>query len=365
MKRAGIYLGSSLLLVVLFYLSLTTGIIHIHSSLWSVLSDHNSVDGMTVWQIRLPRALGAVIIGAALGIAGALAQAIFRNPLAEPTLIGLSSGATLGSIAVISTGAATYGTRTNVMAAIGIALCAAGRDLHPGYQTPSTQNSTVKSLTLNTGLATDCTFRIAILWNDTHMSSASEKTFRARGVFGIAGAYLVLILGSIYAVFNGGTATAKVAVVLWSLLALVLLYSGILRPRLLYSNEQITIINPFSTVEASWNHIRSVRGQFNLEFLIDEEKVSVWAITAPSARKSLSAMRRGEDVVSATRNNALPDKATDFAIAIHLYDTYSSEFARSNSSVDLPISRTLHKGIIATASGILLAAVITQATLLF
>jgi len=80
---------------------------------------------MTVWQIRLPRALGAVIIGAALGIAGALAQAIFRNPLAEPTLIGLSSGATLGSIAVISTGAATYGTRTNVMAAIGIALCAA------------------------------------------------------------------------------------------------------------------------------------------------------------------------------------------------------------------------------------------------
>jgi hypothetical protein len=197
------------------------------------------------------------------------------------------------------------------------------------------------------------------------MSSASEITFRARGVFGIAGAYLVLILGSIYAVFNGGTATAKVAVVLWSLLALVLLYSGILRPRLVYSNELITIINPFSTVEASWNHIRSVRGQFNLEFLIDEEKVSVWAITAPSARRSLSAMRRGEDVVSATRNNALPDKATDFAIAIHLYDTYSSEFTRRKSGVDLHIRRTLHKGIIATASGILLAAVITQATLLF
>ena len=125
MKRTGIYAGATLLLLTLFYLSLTTGIIHIHSSLWSLLSDHNSVDGMTVWQIRLPRALGALVIGAALGIAGALAQTIFRNPLAEPTLIGLSSGATLGSIAVISSGAAAYGSRTNVEAAIGVALCAA------------------------------------------------------------------------------------------------------------------------------------------------------------------------------------------------------------------------------------------------
>ena len=125
MKRVWIYLGSFTLLAILFYLSLTSGIIHIHSSLWSLLSNRGSVDGMTVWQIRLPRALGAVIIGAALGIAGALAQAIFRNPLAEPTLIGLSSGATLGSIAVISSGAAAYGSRSNIEAAIGIALCAA------------------------------------------------------------------------------------------------------------------------------------------------------------------------------------------------------------------------------------------------
>ncbi|MEJ0014075.1 MAG: iron chelate uptake ABC transporter family permease subunit [Actinomycetota bacterium] len=61
---------------------------------FSLIGKH-SVDATTVWQIRFPRALGAVIIGAGLGIAGAIAQGIFRNPLAEPTLIGLSSGATL------------------------------------------------------------------------------------------------------------------------------------------------------------------------------------------------------------------------------------------------------------------------------
>jgi iron complex transport system permease protein len=78
-----------------------------------------------VWQIRFPRSLGAVIIGAGLGIAGALAQGIFRNPLAEPTLVGLSSGATLGTIALLSFGGAAYGSRENAEAAIACAIVAA------------------------------------------------------------------------------------------------------------------------------------------------------------------------------------------------------------------------------------------------
>ena len=125
MKKPFIYALFSALLLLLTYTSLTTGIIHINSSLWYLLSHKDSTDGMTVWQIRLPRAMGAIVIGAALGMAGALAQAIFRNPLAEPTLIGLSSGATLGSIAVISTGVGAYGSRFNVEIAILVALFAA------------------------------------------------------------------------------------------------------------------------------------------------------------------------------------------------------------------------------------------------
>ena len=49
-----------------------------------------------VWDIRLPRTLGAWLAGALLGLAGALAQGLFRNPLADPYLLGSASGATLG-----------------------------------------------------------------------------------------------------------------------------------------------------------------------------------------------------------------------------------------------------------------------------
>jgi iron complex transport system permease protein len=49
-----------------------------------------------VWDIRLPRTLGAWAAGALLGLAGAVAQGLFRNPLADPYLLGSASGATLG-----------------------------------------------------------------------------------------------------------------------------------------------------------------------------------------------------------------------------------------------------------------------------
>ena len=117
MKKVLIYTSGFVLLFLLFWFSLDIGIVHLNNSVFSLIGKHN-VDATTVWQVRFPRALGAVIIGAGLGIAGAVAQGIFRNPLAEPTLIGLSSGATLGTIALIASGASTYGTRSNITAAV-------------------------------------------------------------------------------------------------------------------------------------------------------------------------------------------------------------------------------------------------------
>lgn len=54
-----------------------------------------------VRQIRLPRLLGALLIGAALTLSGALLQGLFRNPLADPALIGVSSGAAMGAVLAI------------------------------------------------------------------------------------------------------------------------------------------------------------------------------------------------------------------------------------------------------------------------
>lgn len=53
---------------------------------------------LVVWTLRLPRALTAVLVGAILGLVGSAFQAQFRNPLAEPYVVGVSSGAALGGV---------------------------------------------------------------------------------------------------------------------------------------------------------------------------------------------------------------------------------------------------------------------------
>ncbi len=67
------------------------------------LNNDQQVIGQIIFEIRLPRVLMAVLIGAALAICGTVFQALFRNPLADPYIIGASSGASLGaSLAFIS-----------------------------------------------------------------------------------------------------------------------------------------------------------------------------------------------------------------------------------------------------------------------
>ncbi|HAI1168204.1 TPA: vitamin B12 ABC transporter permease BtuC [Escherichia coli] len=57
-----------------------------------------------VWQIRLPRTLAVLLVGAALAISGAVMQALFENPLAEPGLLGVSNGAGVGLFAAVLLG---------------------------------------------------------------------------------------------------------------------------------------------------------------------------------------------------------------------------------------------------------------------
>ena len=63
---------------------------------------HDDTAWQIVWDIRLPRSLGACLAGALLGLAGALAQGLFRNPLADPYLLGSASGASLGVAAALA-----------------------------------------------------------------------------------------------------------------------------------------------------------------------------------------------------------------------------------------------------------------------
>lgn len=61
-------------------------------------------EAAVLWQIRLPRAAMAIVVGAALGLAGAAQQGLFRNPLADPALVGVSAGAALAAVATIVLG---------------------------------------------------------------------------------------------------------------------------------------------------------------------------------------------------------------------------------------------------------------------
>ncbi|GGS62449.1 FecCD family ABC transporter permease [Streptomyces cinerochromogenes] len=59
---------------------------------------------LIVWQLRVPRALLAALVGAGLGVVGTAVQALVRNPLADPYLLGISNGASLGAVVAIVLG---------------------------------------------------------------------------------------------------------------------------------------------------------------------------------------------------------------------------------------------------------------------
>ena len=63
-----------------------------------LLSPGASLAGLVVTELRLPRAVLAILVGASLGLSGAVLQGLLRNPLAEPGLLGVSNGAALGAV---------------------------------------------------------------------------------------------------------------------------------------------------------------------------------------------------------------------------------------------------------------------------
>jgi iron complex transport system permease protein len=85
-------------------------------------AQHDPVAWQIVWDIRLPRTLGAWLAGALLGLSGAVAQGLFRNPLADPFLLGSASGAALA----VALAFAALGVSGMVAGSSGAALAAGG-----------------------------------------------------------------------------------------------------------------------------------------------------------------------------------------------------------------------------------------------
>ena len=89
----------SILLLVLFVLDLLVGAVYIHiKDIWGTIigEEVNSATRLIVLDIRLMKAIVAVVAGVALSVSGLQMQTLFRNPLAGPYVLGISSGASLG-----------------------------------------------------------------------------------------------------------------------------------------------------------------------------------------------------------------------------------------------------------------------------
>lgn len=88
--------------------SVSISVYEVFAVFWQRLSgeDTNRIQEAILVQIRLPRAFIAGLVGGALALAGAVMQAIFRNPMADPGIIGVSSGGALGAVLAIFTGLA-------------------------------------------------------------------------------------------------------------------------------------------------------------------------------------------------------------------------------------------------------------------
>jgi iron complex transport system permease protein len=94
-------MGASTLLLALYSLNRGAADLSL-SALLSAAPD--SPLAIILWELRLPRTLLALVLGAGLGCAGAALQALFRNPLAEPGVLGISSSAALGAVLALHSG---------------------------------------------------------------------------------------------------------------------------------------------------------------------------------------------------------------------------------------------------------------------
>jgi len=97
----------SLLLAAALIASLYLGATQINN-FWSALINPGSNE--ILWQIRFPRVTAAVIVGAALGVAGLLAQGACNNAVAEPAILGTAAGASFGAVIAISSGLVQVGS---------------------------------------------------------------------------------------------------------------------------------------------------------------------------------------------------------------------------------------------------------------
>jgi len=134
----------------LAFVSLTVGDVRLGpGQLVAGLLGRDEFAATILWQIRLPRLCVALLVGSALAASGLVMQAYFRNSLASPDLLGVSSGGAAGAVIAIGAGWAAASFMLVPVAAVGGALCATGAVIVLARQGAGTERLLLAGIALN------------------------------------------------------------------------------------------------------------------------------------------------------------------------------------------------------------------------
>ena len=112
LPRKILFILLALLLLLLFVADIALGSVNIAAAdVWRILKEgpSNEATSFIIWELRLPKAIAAILVGSGLSISGLLLQSLFRNPLAGPSVLGISSGASLGVAFYVMAGGGLIG----------------------------------------------------------------------------------------------------------------------------------------------------------------------------------------------------------------------------------------------------------------
>ncbi len=174
------------------------------STLWAALTDSHSVDAGTqviVWDIRLPYACMAIVVGMSLGLAGAEMQTILNNPLASPFTLGVSSAAAFGAALAIVSGIGIAGVPAQWIISVNAFLFALGAALLLDFVSRFTRVATSGVILFGIALvftfnalvsmmqfiATEDTLQGLVFWT---MGSLARSTWPKLGI--ILGLFIVI-----------------------------------------------------------------------------------------------------------------------------------------------------------------------------
>ncbi|MCT8978378.1 iron ABC transporter permease [Clostridium sp. CX1] len=204
------------ILMIGVFLAISLGVTHIGiTEIWnSIFNYSETLELMLIRDVRIPRALSVLFTGGILGVTGAMIQGVTRNPIAEPSLLGVSQGATL-VVAIFYAAQITINT-TNVMIASLIGAVFSGAIVLGFTSRKSNNRSITKILLAGTAMSTffiSLTTIVGLLsnrsqfiafWVSGGFRNATWADFYLVAVFGILGLIIAIFLSKKINILNLG-----------------------------------------------------------------------------------------------------------------------------------------------------------------